>query len=457
MVSMNEKTTTGAPVSMPRCTKRIGTPLLILSIVGIAVACLLLSAPASAGTKYMAGSPELSAYISGTNEFLPGDSVSLPVTIQNTGYNEYKFVDSSIVDRDDLPDTAKFLIISLAPGDSPIIVKSDPQMVGDLTGSTTTTCSFTIKIPSDARAGTYSVPVGMNYSYLYYAEQYGTDAIQYYYKNVNKTVTIPITIKNRVQIDVVSTDIGEVNAGTEGTLKISVKNTGDEDGKKSILKIAQSGTSPVTPTDSSVYLGDFTMGETVTGTFRISAADDTEEQTYPLDVYVSYENSEGDTVTSETETIGIPVGRKAAFSITSDPVTITAGKKKVITVSYRNTGGATVYDAQARISAVDPFTCSDDVAYFGTVSPGESRDAAFEISVDGGATAKEYGLDSEIEYRDSLDNSRVSDPLKVTITVEDRQGAVESLTSNPLLLGILVAIIIIGIAGYAFWYRKRDQ
>lgn len=457
MISMNEKTTTGKPDSFPRHAERIGTPALILSIVGIAIACLILSAPASAGTKYMSGSPELSAYISGTNEFLPGDSVSLPITIQNTGYNEYKFVDSSIVDRDDLPDTAKFLVVSLAPGDSPIIVKSDPQMVGDLLGSSTASCKFTIKIPSDAPAGTYTVPVGVNYSYLYYAEQYGTDAIQYYYKSKNETLNIPITIKSRVQIDVVSTDIGQVNSGTEGTIKITVKNTGDENGKKSVLKIAQSGTSPVTPTDSSVYLGDFAMGETVTGTFRVSAADDTEAQTYPLDVYVSYENSEGDTVTSETVTIGIPVGGKAAFTITSDPVTITAGKKKVITVSYKNTGGATVYDAQARISAVDPFTCSDDVAYFGTVAPGESRDASFEISVDGSATAKEYGLDSEIEYRDSLDNSRVSDPLKVTIEIEGRQGAVESLTANPLLLGIIVAVVIIGIAAYAFWYRKRDR
>ncbi len=454
---MNEKTTTGAPVSFHRRVEKIGTPLLILCIVGIAAACLILSAPASAGTKYMAGNPELSAYISGTNEFSPGDSVSLPITIQNTGYNEYKFVSSSIVDRDDLPDTAKFLIVSIAPGDSPVIVKSDPQMVGDLAASSTITCDFSVKIPSDATAGTYSLPVGLNYSYLYFAEQYGTDAIQYYYKSVNQTLMIPITIKPRVQIDVLSTDIGQVNAGTEGTINVTVKNIGDEDGKKTILKIVQSGNSPVIPTDSSVYLGDFTQGETITGTFRISAADDTEEQTYPLDIYVSYENTEGDTVNSEIETIGVPVGRKAAFTITSDPITIVAGKTKVITVKFTNTGGVTVYNAQARISAVDPFTCSDDVAYFGTLAPGESREASYEISVDGGATAKEYGLDSEIEFRDSLDNSRISDPLKVTIEVETRQGAVEGLMDNPLLLGILVALVIIGIAAYAFWFRKQSR
>ncbi len=452
---MNGKNITGAKASLP-CAERTGMPLLVLCITGIAVACLILSAPASAGTKYMAGSPDLSASISGTNEFSAGSTVPLQIRIQNTGYNEYKFIGSSIVSRDDLPDTAKFLTVSLAAGDSPIIVKSDPQMVGDLAASATATGTFTIKIPSDAPAGTYTLPVGLSYSYLYQAEQYGTDAIQYYYKSVNKTVTIPVTIKPRVRIDVVSTDIGQVNSGMEGTVNITVKNTGDEDGKKAVLRISRNGLSPVTPTDSSVYIGDFVQGTVVTGTFRVSVADKTEEQTYPLDIYVTYENKDGDSVTSESETIGIPVGRKADFVITSGPVTMTAGKKQVITVEYRNNGGATVYSAQARISAVDPFTCSDDVAYFGTVKPGESRQASFEISVDGTATPKEYGLDSEIEYRDSLDNSRISDPLKVTIQVESAPGLIKSLTGNPLLLGIL-AVVIIGIAAYVFWYRKRDR
>jgi hypothetical protein len=134
-----------------------------------------------------------------------------------------------------------------------------------------------------------------------------------------------------------------------------------------------------------------------------------------------------------------------------------AGKKKVVTVLYRNTGGATVYNAQARISAVDPFTCSDDVAFLGTVAPGETKEAAFEIGVDGSATPKEYGLDSEIRYRDALDNSRISDPLKVRISVEEKPGILDSLTGNPFPLAVIVVLIIAGSAGYIFWYRKRGQ
>ncbi len=35
----------------------------------------------------------------------------------------------------------------------------------------------------------------LNYSYLYEAEQYGVDTIQYYYKEKNETFSLPIKIK----------------------------------------------------------------------------------------------------------------------------------------------------------------------------------------------------------------------------------------------------------------------
>jgi hypothetical protein len=55
----------------------------------------------------MAGSPELSVYLSGTNEFSPAKDISIPVVIENSGLNEFKFVQSSIVSRDDLPNCWK--------------------------------------------------------------------------------------------------------------------------------------------------------------------------------------------------------------------------------------------------------------------------------------------------------------------------------------------------------------
>jgi len=68
--------------------REIGPMAAIKNLVYIlCILSICLTAPSMAGSKYMAGSPELSAYISGTNEFSPGTDVQLIVVIENNGLN----------------------------------------------------------------------------------------------------------------------------------------------------------------------------------------------------------------------------------------------------------------------------------------------------------------------------------------------------------------------------------
>lgn len=415
----------------------------------------ILTAPVSAGEKYLAGSPVLSASISGTNEFSPGKEVRIAITVENTGVNQFKFIDSGIVDRDDLPNTAKFLTVTLGAGDTPLIIKSDPQMVGDLKASNTATSEFTVRIPSDTPSGRYKIPVNLNYTYLYTAQQYGVDTIEYSYKKKNVAIEIPITIKPDVRISVVSSDIQHLNAGAEGSIHIDVKNIGHEEARKAIITIIRNDGSPVIPTEGNVYIGNFPSGGSATAVFKALVTDNAEAQTYPLDVFVKYKNKEGDTVSSDIETIGVPVGGKTKFVIVSEPETVTPGQKKVITVRYRNTGSAIAYRAQARMSMVDPFTSNDDTAYLGDVAPGEMKEASFVITVAGTATLKQYGIDSEIRYRDAFDNQIISDPLKVSLNVSEDTGAVAGLLKNPLVLAV-IAVALLGTA-YAFHRRNKSR
>jgi hypothetical protein len=431
-------------------SKQPNSLLMYASIFAIIFAVLIIT-PVQAGTKYMAGSPELSAYISGTNEVSPGDTVQLKVMIENKGVNQFKFIQSGIVERDDLPNTAKFLTVSLAAGDAPVTIKSDPQMLGDLKGSSTASCVITTKIDNEAAAGSYNLPLILKYTYLYEAEQYGVDTIQYYYKERNETFSLPIKIRPELKISVISAEAEHLNAGTEGYVTLKVKNTGHENGKNAIIKIARNDKSPILPTASSMFVGDFAVNQTVTSRFKVSVSSDAEEQTYPLDVQVDYENNEGDQVTSDVETIGITVGKKIDFAIISAPDTISPGQKKVINVQYSNTGGATAYNVQARISAVDPFTSNDDTAFLGTLAPGETREATFEISVDKSATIKEYALDSEVRFRDALDNSLISDPMKVRIVVKEEN----SLFANPIVLVVIAAVVIL--IGYLVYRQRTNQ
>ncbi|MGB7788078.1 COG1361 S-layer family protein [Methanoregula sp.] len=421
----------------------------------ILIFCAFMIVPSMAGSKFTSGSPELSAYISGTNEFNPGDDVQLSVVIENTGLNEFEYSQPGIINRDDLPNTAKFLTVTLLPGDAPIVIKSDPQMLGDLDGGSSVNAVFTTKINSDAAGGTYLVPIMLNYTYLYTANQYGVDLLQYEYQTQNITLNIPVKIKSVVSIDVLSAVPEDLNVGTEGYIDMQIKNTGSENGTKSIVKILQNGNSPILPTDSSVYIGDFPAGSTAACRYKVSVSGDAQKQTYPVDVVVVYQNEEGDFVTSRSDTVGIPVGGKADFTVISPAAEMNPGNKQVITIEYKNTGDTPVYSAQVRIDTVDPFTSNDDIAYIGDLAPGESRTVSYVMSVDRTATIKEYGLDSQILYKDALDNAYTSDTVQVKVDVTEPAG-INAILTNPFYLLTVVAVIIV-IIYLVFQYRKKNK
>ena len=418
----------------------------------VLVSCAFLNAPVLAATEYL-GSPDLSAYILGPNEFSPGKEVQLTIIIENNGLNEIEFVQSGIVTRDDLPNTAKFVTAALNTGDAPLVVKSDPQMLGDIKGGSNASAVYITKIYANAPGGSYVLPLAINYSYLYQADQYGTDTIRYSYKQVNQNIEIPIKIKSGISIDVLSAIPEHLNVASEGYIDLKIKNTGSDDGKKAVITILNNVNSTIIPNDSSVYIGDFPSGSIVDVRYKVSISRDAERQTYPLDIVVTYENTDGDLVTSRNSTIGIPVGGKVDFTVVSPPAEMNPGDKKIIRVEYKNTGETKVYSARSRINPLVPFTSNDDSAYLGDIDPGESVVASYEVSVDHSATLKEYGLDAEIRYMDALNTTYVSDIMKVQVKVNSPTG-INALLSNPGYI-LIIVVGIIGIAFLIYHYRKK--
>ncbi len=414
----------------------------------------LLIVPGSAqGAKYLYGSPDLSATISGTNEFAPGAETPLTVIISNSGLNTHKIVGSTLITPDDQPNTAKLVTVGLKGTDTPFTVKTDPQFLSDIMGGAAATATFNVKVADSAEPGTYVLPLEVSYTYLADAEEYGGDLLRYNYQPKTETLPLTVQVTPDLQVEILDMRTESLNVGTEGYVYMTLKNVGHDTANKAIAMVTRSGASPLIPTDGNAYVGTFEPGETVDVKFKVSVADTAEPQSYPLDVAVTYEDYEGKTVTSRPATIGLPVGGKIAFEVVSPASTLYLGQKSILEVEYKNSGAATVYNAQARISAVDPFTSSDDTAFLGDLAPGQTATARFEVNVDSDGTEKEYGIDSEIRYRDDLDNSKISDTMKVKVALEKRQGAF--FTNTVFLIAVLA--VIIGAGYYIFVYRKKQR
>ncbi|MEI7434700.1 MAG: S-layer protein [Methanomicrobiales archaeon] len=411
--------------------------------------------PAMAGERFVSGGPNLTAAILGSNDFSPGEDITIPVTIQNSGLLEYVFTYPNQLTAADLPNTAKLMTVTLGSGGAPVTIKSDPQLLGDLLGGRNTVANFKVKIAPDAPHETYNLPLTIRYTYLMRADQYGTDLLQYFYKEQEETLNLPVRIRPEVLLDVTSVGSGDLNAGTTGYLNISLKNNGNEDGRESIVKLVQNGNSPVVPVASSVYIGDFPKNSTVPLQYKVSVSRDAEAISYPVNISVTYKNRDGDIVTTDTVTLGVPVGGKIAFIVVSPPVQMSPGERKVIAVTYRNTGTTGVNSAQARVFTVDPFTSSDDTSYLGDLAPGMEKTAYFDITADPGATAKVYGLDSEIMYRDALNNDQVSDRVKLEVDITPT-SLVRQVSSNPYAI-VIIVIIIVAVVYFGVIRRRKKS
>ena len=411
------------------------------------------SMPVLAVDTYLGSAPQMSAAISGVNEFTAGQDMSINVLVQNRGLNTVKYVTKGTIDRDDLPTTAKMVTVSLAPGSAPFIIKSDPQNIGDIPTQGFATVPILAKVLSNASQGEYRIPLTIKYTYLESANNDAGEFLQNNYRTVSETFPLTVMIKPQVKIDVIEAIPEDLNVGSGGYLNLTIQNTGYEDGKKATVKILRSGQSPIIPTDSSVFIGDFPRNGIVTCRFKVSVSGDAARQTYPVDVAVTYENRYGEIVTSSTDTVGIPVGGKLSFSVISAPAQVSPDSDNVITVVFRNNGDATAYHSQARISAVDPFTSSDDTAYIGDLKPGENVTARYQIYTREEAEIKTYLLDAEIRYRDALDNSQVSDSFKVPVSVESEPASDGLVSMLPVIL--VIAIIGIGAGYYLLVMRKK--
>ena len=86
--------------------------LLILA----AVFCIT---PALGADKYLGGAPEISAYLSGVNEFSPGQDATITVVIQNSGTSAVVFTNQGTLTPADVPTTAKLVTVGLSSGGCP--------------------------------------------------------------------------------------------------------------------------------------------------------------------------------------------------------------------------------------------------------------------------------------------------------------------------------------------------
>ena len=232
-------------------------------MMGILIVCIgigLSITPCLAGERYLSDGPDFFVSLGSTSELIPGATAELPVTIGNKGTVTLELYTYLSMQPMYLPTTAKSTIIELLPGDAPVLVRSNPQIIGEVQAGQIVPATFTVEIPQAAPAGNYTMLARINYSYVPRIEQQGSADMTYYFKEEKTVLPIPIKIRRMVLLGVEKVESNDLSAGGEGVINFTIRNTGQDTGIGTSLFLVPEGSSPIVPYSNSVYIGEFPPG-----------------------------------------------------------------------------------------------------------------------------------------------------------------------------------------------------
>ncbi len=218
----------------------------------------------------------------------------------------------------------------------------------------------------------------------------------------------------------------------------------------------------VEPTTTPQTVDELKTGSTQPIKFTIRIDDNTPAGEYELKLPVTYQyqsnvrtntpNAIDIGLTSDTlaftreyttQNITLPlhisIKKESKFEVSNISGSLKQGSTSLINVTYTNLGETPATDAQAKIVVMKPLSTSTSTVRLGTVGPGESQTASFEISAVSDAVVKNYGIDSEVRYIDNDGKTRFSENMKVYMPIEKS----ESKFSTTMIVGILLALILI--------------
>ncbi|HKL29402.1 MAG TPA: hypothetical protein VJ898_09050, partial [Natrialbaceae archaeon] len=307
--------------------------------------------------------------------------------------------------------------------DAPITVETGRQSVGTIQdGQSSGPHTFNVHVDEDAEAGTYTIEATTEYRHARRVEyQYNNYTESYEYNETvvtrTETETVTVVVEPEARFNVTAVD-HDVPLGGEGIVSVEITNTGDENVTESTVSLTSS--------DSDFYFGSGTAtseatvgvwkaGETKRLRFRAGTVEAAVDRSYPIDVAVSFTNSD-DNQQRMTDQIGIRPRERTRYDVVSVEHDVPEGGEGTMTVEISHTAGKLIEDVAVTVSTRESEVylgsggSRSARSMVGSWSPGETKELTFRVGTSENAVDRSYPIDLEFEYsdRDDNENSRTA-------------------------------------------------
>jgi len=150
------------------------------------------------------------------------------------------------------------------------------------------------------------------------------------------------------------------------------------------------------------------------------------------------------------QSIPVVVEKESDFEVVCVSSTLMVGETGFLNITYRNTGEEVAVDAIARISDMLPFTAARNQERIGTLAPGETATACFRVGTGRDAVPKVYDISTGIRFKDEDDDIRISDPMRIGVSVAPKVPFSERLGAKKWWI-VTAAVALLVFGGWRAW------
>ncbi|WP_414837062.1 COG1361 S-layer family protein [Candidatus Nanohalococcus occultus] len=197
-------------------------------------------------------------------------------------------------------------------------------------------------------------------------------------------------------------------------------------------------------------LGNLPAGETKSATFNFDISENATSGEIEVPGAVSYSTGDDAGTIEKEVSFSTYLEGKPQYEVVSMSSDLTVAGSGTITAEIENTGS--VESSSTRIRLLDnsdlPFSFDSSSEYIGTLEPGQTGTAVFQVDTESGATAKDYLLDFELRGTHGTEVFVEDTTLQVDVSASS-----SSSSGIPLQYAGLGVLIVLG--GAAFLFRER--
>jgi len=266
-------------------------------------------------------------------------------------------------------------------------------------------------------------------------------------ENLNRTLEIPVEVQSQdIELNLANlqTQPQQLMPDTDNNqINIDLVNNGEKTAENVVLNLNTPGFFEQTSSFSTrKALGNIQAGERKTASFNLDINETAPSGMTELETVTTYSADDSTAEIEQSNSFNLNIEGKPQFSVSRVESNLRSGSTGNLRLEVENTGNVQSSSTRIRImdSSDQPFDYDSSSKYIGTLEPGQTGEAVFEVDVEPDADIKNYLLD--FETRGVKDTEVFVEDSTVEVEVENGSSEDESIPL-PLVIGAAAVLVVL--------------